>query len=119
MNGSSTTNASAVYGTLGVASSSTTPGAYTQQTANPSWSDSSGDFWLFDGNVWEFNPAADQWTWVSENGTAVVYGTKGTASTSNWPGGAQERHVGLITAAISGFSVAATVMTSGVTNPSR
>jgi len=87
MNGSSTTNASAVYGILGVASSSTTPGAYTQQTANPSWSDSSGDFWLFDGNVWEFNPAADQWTWVSENGTAVAYGTKGTASTSNWPGG--------------------------------
>jgi len=87
MNGSSTTNASAVYGTLGVASSSTTPGAYTQQVANPSWTDSKGDFWLFDGNVWEFNPTTDQWTWVSESGTAVVYGTKGTASTSNWPGG--------------------------------
>ena len=58
MNGSSTANASAVYGTLGVASSSTTPGAYTQQAANPSWSDSSGDFWLFDGNVWKFNPTS-------------------------------------------------------------
>jgi hypothetical protein len=86
-NGSSTANASAVYGTLSVASSSTTPGAYTQQTANPSWSDQKGDFWLFDGNVWEFNPTTEQWTWVSESGTAVVYGTKGTASASNWPGG--------------------------------
>jgi len=87
MNGSSTANASAVYGTLGVASSSTTPGAYTQQVANPSWIDSKGDFWLFDGNFWELNPTTAQWTWVSESGTAVVYGTKGTASTSNWPGG--------------------------------
>jgi hypothetical protein len=87
MNGSSTANASAVYGTLGVASSSTTPGAYTQQAANPSWSDPKGDFWLYDGNVWAFNPTTDQWTWISESGTAVIYGTKGTASTSNWPGG--------------------------------
>ena len=66
MNGSTTANASAVYGTLGVASSSTTPGAYTQQVANPSWTDAKGDFWLFDGNVWELNPTTDQWTWVSE-----------------------------------------------------
>jgi len=86
MNGSSTTNESADYGTLGVASSNTTPGVSFQQSATVSWSDPSGDFWLFDGNIWEFSPTTDQWTWVSESGTALVYGTKGTASTSNWPG---------------------------------
>jgi hypothetical protein len=86
MNGSNTANATAVYGTPGVASSSTTPGAETQQTATPSWSDPSGDFWLFDGNLWKFSPTTDQWTWVSESGTAIVYGTKGTATASNWPG---------------------------------
>ena len=87
MNGSSTTNGSAVYGTLGVASSNTTPGVSFQQSATASWSDSSGDFWLFDGNIWKFSPTTDQWTWISESGTAVVYGTKGTPSASNFPGG--------------------------------
>lgn len=87
MNGSSTTNGSAVYGTLGVASSNTTPGVSFQQSATASWSDPSGDFWLFDGNIWKFSPTSDQWTWISESGTAVVYGTKGTPSASNFPGG--------------------------------
>ena len=91
MSGSDTANALGVYGTKGTASTGNIPGA---RTGSVSWVDSSGNLWLFGGSafndLWEFNPTAKTWTWVSGSstaGAAGVYGTKGIASANNVPGG--------------------------------
>jgi N-acetylneuraminic acid mutarotase/ribosomal protein S11 len=100
--GSNTVNASGVYGTLGVASTSNVPGA---REAAVSWTDSSGNLWLFGGygfdssgntdnlnDLWEFSPTAGTWKWVGGSNTidaSGVYGTQGLASTSNVPGARQ------------------------------
>jgi N-acetylneuraminic acid mutarotase len=100
--GSNTANAIGVYGTLGVASTSNVPGGRWNAV---SWTDRSGNFWLFGGNgydstgvccllndlndLWEFNPSTTEWTWVGGSNTANaqgVYGTQGTGSASNVPG---------------------------------
>jgi hypothetical protein len=95
------TGAAGVYGTLGVPAPDNTPGA---RSLALSWTDSSGDFWLFGGigsygtgnekwavfnDLWKFDPTTQTWTWVSGSNTANVagtYGTKGVASTTNVPG---------------------------------
>ncbi|MGO9317420.1 MAG: kelch repeat-containing protein [Terracidiphilus sp.] len=95
--GSSTANANGVYGTLGVVAASNVPGGRRGAVGGI---DSSGDLWLFGGlglsgtgylnDLWKFNPTSKQWTWVSGNSMANatgVYGTQGTASASNVPGG--------------------------------
>ena len=79
----------AVYGTLGVAAASNTPG-YRSQAA--SWIDTSGNLWLFGGDqytdLWEFSPTTNEWTWVSGSNTsgAAIYGTQGVVAASNTPG---------------------------------
>ena len=99
-NGSNATDAEGVYGTLGIASTNNVPGA---RSNSVSWTDASGDFWLFGGggfdssrtdgllnDLWKFNPTAKTWTWVSGSRTANavgIYGTLGVASTNNVPGG--------------------------------
>jgi N-acetylneuraminic acid mutarotase len=85
-----------VYGTLGVAAAGNTPGG---RYGSVSWSDSSGNLWLFGGDLtandlWKFDPASKEWTWMSgENqvgslygGAAGVYGTLGVAAAGNTPG---------------------------------
>jgi N-acetylneuraminic acid mutarotase len=86
-----------VYGTLGVSSGSNVPGS--RQTA-VTWTDSSGNFWLFGGNgidssngmgllndLWKYSNG--EWTWISgaklmnQNG---VYGTQGVLAPGNIPG---------------------------------
>ena len=70
-----------IYGTLGVASSSNVPGG---RAGAISWTDSSGNLWLFGGNgydsagtlgilndLWEFSPTAKTWTWVSGGNTGA------------------------------------------------
>lgn len=98
ISGSNSMGQMGVYGTQGVSSSSNIPGA---RAAATSWIDSSGNLWLFGGagyggggnylnDLWKFNPTNSQWTWVagtSNPGQSGVYGTKGTGSTSNYPGG--------------------------------
>jgi len=97
--GFSTVNASGVYGTQGAASASNVPGA---RFSASSWTDSSGNFWLFGGSgydstggagylndLWQYSPSTGLWTWVSGgNGdnASGLYGTQGTASASNEPG---------------------------------
>ncbi len=88
--GSSSPQASAVYGTKGTPSTTNTPGS---REAPVAWTDGSGDLWLFGGNdrndLWEFSPAAKTWTWVSGSnipGASDVYGTEDVASASNDPG---------------------------------
>ena len=47
--GSNTGDASGVYGTLGIASASNVPGARGSEGVAVTWTDSSGNFWLFGG----------------------------------------------------------------------
>ncbi len=87
------------YGIKGVAAPSNAPGARYQAT---SWIDAAGRLWLFGGfgfvspgnfgrlnDLWRYDPASGQWTWMAgsdELAEPGVYGTKGLASPSNMPG---------------------------------
>lgn len=101
VSGSDTSNPSGVYGTQGVSSPSNTPGA---RQSSVTWTDASGNLWLFGGvnpqgnsaygawynDLWEFSPTTGLWTWVSgssSNGAPGVYGTQGVATAANVPGG--------------------------------
>ena len=99
VSGSDTINASGAYGTLGIASASNVPGARGSQGGGAalSWTDTSGNFWLFGGSgtngilndLWEFSPTTKEWTWVGGSNLANavgVYGTQGVGSASNVPG---------------------------------
>jgi len=92
--GSTGSNAIGVYGTLGVAAPGNVPGA---RTGAVSWTDSSGNFWLFGGtdaagafnDLWRYSPTTGQWTWMSGStvtGADGVYGTQGTGAPGNTPG---------------------------------
>ena len=92
-----------VYGTLGVPSAENIPGGRTGAT---SWTDKSGNFWLFGGegysadapvvlfnDVWKFDSSTKQWTWMggsstvgANGGQAGVYGMIGILSVENIPG---------------------------------
>jgi len=107
-----------VYGTKGHASATNVPGSRAYATG---WIDKQGNLWLFGGfleqldtgspslcadsdqnDLWKFNPATREWTWVAGNtpGTYLyscddsssanpslgVYGTKGVPSAANTPG---------------------------------
>jgi N-acetylneuraminic acid mutarotase len=81
-------------GTLGVPSANNIPGGRFDAV---SWTDSSGNLWLFGGegvygvhqnDLWEFSPLAGKWTWVSGSITADapgVYGTQGLPASNNVP----------------------------------
>lgn len=98
ISGDNAVEKTAVYGTKNVASSSNKPGA---RYVASSWNDADGNFWLFGGygydasscgnlnDIWKYNPATNQWTWVNGNkliDQAPVYGTRGTAGPNNTPG---------------------------------
>jgi hypothetical protein len=92
MGGSNIANQQGNYGTQGVAAASNVPGA---RNAAISWTDKSGNLWLFGGSVqagaindlWKYS--AGQWTWVSGSEVAQFgnYGTQGVAAPGNGPGG--------------------------------
>ena len=100
VSGSRTAGLPGVYGTLGVPDAGSNPGGRVSAT---SWTDGSGNLWLFGGagydstaawsfmdDVWQFNPSTGQWTWMDGSDTGFepgVYGTLGVASGSNTPGG--------------------------------
>ena len=99
VSGKQTGNAPGVYGTLGVAAPTNVPGA---RNSAVSWTDSSGNLWLFGGegnasagnfgylnDLWELSITSKEWTWIggSNTGNATgVYGTQGTAAATNVPG---------------------------------
>jgi N-acetylneuraminic acid mutarotase len=97
MGGSSNVNQSAaVYGVMGVPAAGNVPEG---RWGASSWSDKSGNFWLFGGSVsygitnlndlWEYNPTTNLWAWMggsSSNNQPGVYGTLGTAAAGNIPG---------------------------------
>lgn len=94
------TNGQAVYGALGVSSTSNKPGA---RESSVTWTDASGNIWMFGGygvgatgtigflaDLWKYDPLTNQWVWIkgssSINATGQ-YGTQAVSSSSNVPGG--------------------------------
>ena len=93
-------NVVGTYGTQGVGSVSNIPGT---RSGSVSFKDASGDLWLFGGNgwattastgnlcdLWKYNIASNQWTWVSGTNalnSLAIYGTKGFPVASNRPSG--------------------------------
>ena len=96
------------YGPLGSFGGAYFPGG---RYGASTWTDSSGNFWLFGGlgidgsgnsgnlnDLWEFNPTPSEattnyWAWMggtSTEGASAVYGTMGTPATTNTPGGSFE-----------------------------
>jgi N-acetylneuraminic acid mutarotase len=88
-----------MYGTQGTPAAGNIPGA---SVGSVSWTDSSGNLWLFGGlgvegaganDLWEFNPSTSQWAWISGSNPATVseatgvYGTRGLPAATNVPGG--------------------------------
>jgi len=96
--GDNTIDKPGVYGTKGVADAANKPGS---RYVSSSWSDGSGNLWLFGGygyaqsgssnlnDLWKYNLSTNMWTWVSGDNLlnqAGVYGTRGMPSTANKPG---------------------------------
>jgi hypothetical protein len=87
------------YGTMGTAAPGNIPGA---RDSAVSWTDASGNFWLFGGHgydvnrtsdnlndLWEYSPTTGYWKWVSGSDQVDQvgnYGTMGTGTTSTVPG---------------------------------
>jgi N-acetylneuraminic acid mutarotase len=100
VSGSSSSDSAGSYGTRGSAGPSNVPGS---RLGAVRVIDAAGRLWLFGGfghdaagvegwldDLWIFDPAATQWTWISgsdASGAKGVYGTKGTADAANVPGG--------------------------------
>jgi N-acetylneuraminic acid mutarotase len=94
MGGSNTANPPGVYGTLGVSGVGNVPRGRLKPA---SWVDRNGNLWLFGGivsnealnDLWEFDPTAKTWTWMSGSNTpnaSGVYGTLGVGASGNVPG---------------------------------
>jgi N-acetylneuraminic acid mutarotase len=95
--GSDTVDQHGSYGTEQTASANNIPGA---RVAAVTWTDSSGNLWLFGGDgfdsagtldylndLWEYS--AGQWTWMGGSDLARdqgTYGTQGTFAPANAPG---------------------------------
>ena len=93
MSGSNVSGAAGTYGTKGTAAASNVPG---YRNSSNSWADSSGNLWLFGGygtgyynDLWKYNTATGQWTWMAganTTGAVGTYGTLGTPAAANTPG---------------------------------
>jgi N-acetylneuraminic acid mutarotase len=96
---------SGTYGTLGAPAAANRPGG---RDSAVSWTDSSGNFWVFGGegldsvgtwgilnDLWEFKPSIGQWAWMGGRSTVPgyyqaspgVYGTLGNPAAGNIPMG--------------------------------
>ncbi len=99
---------SGVYGVLETPAAANVPGSRMNAS---SWTDGSGNLWLFGGDgwdavhnrgllndLWEFNPSTNQWTWMGggstvpvvityNGGNPGVYGQLGVPASGNVPGG--------------------------------
>lgn len=115
VSGTNSYNQAGAYGTLGTGSTSNYPGGRSL-SAKGNWVGSDGNLWLIGGDgydtngnfgpmndLWRFEPANNKWTWMAgskTNSPNAVYGTQGTGSTSNTPGG---RHNASVWADAAGF----------------
>jgi N-acetylneuraminic acid mutarotase len=95
-----------VYGTLGTPAAGNWPGS---RQAAATWTDSSGNFWMFGGlgydtqgnegwlnDVWRISPTTNEWTWMGGSNTlscpvycsvSGTWGVLGTAAAGNIPAG--------------------------------
>lgn len=97
MKGDNVLDMPGVYGTQGAFSTSNKPGS---RDGAVSWTDISGNFWLFGGNgygagrgwlndLWKYDVATNRWAWmkgptdINDDG---IYGTQGVADPLNHPG---------------------------------
>jgi N-acetylneuraminic acid mutarotase len=98
LGGPNTINPLGIYGTMGVAASSNSPGG---RLSTASWKDASGNFFMFGGfgygssalsrlnDLWKYDPVTNQWTWMkgtTQINQPGVYGTVGVAAPTNHPG---------------------------------
>ncbi len=98
MKGNNTIAGTGIYGAKGISSAANTPGA---RQSSVSWTDLSGNLWLFGGqgyaagtygslnDLWKYNSSTNEWTWMKGENTIQqygIYGTRGISSTSNKPG---------------------------------
>ncbi|MBI2270491.1 MAG: hypothetical protein HYU69_09075, partial [Bacteroidetes bacterium] len=99
MHGSNVAGAAAVVGVMGIAAPANTPSGHDEAVG--SGVDNLGNLWLYGGrtndgdNVWKYDVATNQWTWMKGSNTwnsAIVYGTQGTSAPTNTPGGARWPH---------------------------
>ena len=96
--GSGFSQGAGVYGVLGTPAAGNIPPG---RSGAVSWTDAKGNLWLFGGfsysvngleyfnDLWEYNPATNEWAWMSGSQTAGqsgVYGTEGQAASNNVPG---------------------------------
>jgi N-acetylneuraminic acid mutarotase len=100
VSGSTAVDVAGSYGTAGAGSTTSGPGA---RLSPVTWIDASGIFWMFGGNgvdaggstgmlndLWRFDAAAAQWTWVGGSTTvnpSGSYGTRGSPASGTGPGG--------------------------------
>jgi PKD repeat protein len=94
MKGPNTTGNVGVYGTQGVPGPSNNPGGRWECAG--SWTDNAGDLWLFGGyngamwnDLWRYNIATSEWTWMKGDafaGGAPTYGTITVEAAANTPG---------------------------------
>jgi N-acetylneuraminic acid mutarotase len=99
MRGSMNTGQAGISSGIRLTSTFDTPGARHKAA---SWMDASGVLWLFGGygadtngsqnvlnDLWKFNPATGNWTWMNGSQLACtlgVYGQRGVAAADNTPG---------------------------------
>ncbi|MDT3405490.1 N-acetylneuraminic acid mutarotase [Mucilaginibacter terrae] len=99
MSGNNVIYSKGVYGTKGVPSADNYPGGRADAVG---WTDGQGNLWLMGGiaylsnnnggfanDLWKYNIATNQWTWMSGGnigGEISNYGTQGVPSASNMPG---------------------------------
>jgi len=88
-----------VYGTLGVSDPGNTPGE--RCFGSTTWTDTSGNLWLFGGyniassygDLWKYDISTNEWTWMSGSQTpdaSGIHGVKGIPNTGNMPGSRTE-----------------------------
>jgi N-acetylneuraminic acid mutarotase len=93
MGGSATYNQGGTYGTLLISAPTNFPGARQYPL---SWTDASGNFWMFGGygydastspgylnDLWEYNPSSGEWTWINGSNTISALGNYPAAGSSN------------------------------------
>lgn len=93
-------NSLPVFGTQGVPAPGNTPGAKSWGVAT--WTDNNGNLWMFGGrdnnngtysDLWEYNIATNEWTWMKGPGVVGIsgtYGTMGIGNPANNPGARRE-----------------------------
>src|SRR5438105_1707810 len=93
--GDSAVNPSGSFGIQGVSNPQNNPTGFYESAE---WKDLDGNLWLFGGaslnfvefgDLWKYNIASNEWTWVKGSGLptqAGIYGTLGVPSSSNLPG---------------------------------